>query len=67
MWTAISNGIQRHFADASILRVKDGEQALRFFLNRGLLTDAPEIPDLMVLASGLPVISVESMHLLIAR
>jgi CheY-like chemotaxis protein len=58
-WAAIADGIRRHFPDASLLRVKDGEQALRFLLHRGLLTDDPESPSLVVLAAELPVISVE--------
>jgi CheY-like chemotaxis protein len=52
-WTLIAKGIRHHLPDASILRVRDGEQALRFLFQRGLLTDEPEVPDLVVLASNL--------------
>jgi CheY-like chemotaxis protein len=37
-------------------RVKDGEQAVRFLFQRGLLTEEPETPDLVVLAAELPIV-----------
>jgi CheY-like chemotaxis protein len=60
-WASIASGIRRHWPDASILRVKDGEQAVRFLFYRGLLTDAPETPDLIVLAEELPTIASEAV------
>jgi CheY-like chemotaxis protein len=58
-WAAIAKGVRRHFPDASLLRVKDGEQALRFLLQRGLLTDDPETPDVVLLAAELQGISMD--------
>lgn len=58
-WVSISRGLRRRLPDASILRVKDGEQALRFTFRTGLLADDPEIPHLVVLAARLPVVSGE--------
>lgn len=55
-WAAISKGISRHLPEASVLRVKDGEQALRFLFHRGLLTAEPPVPDLVLLAEELPLI-----------
>ncbi len=55
-WTAIAKGIRRQLPDASVLRVKDGEQALRFLFHRGLLTADPPVPDLVLLAEELPLI-----------
>ena len=55
-WAAIAKGIRRHLPEASMLRVKDGEQALRFLFHRGLLTADPPIPDLVLLADELPLI-----------
>lgn len=52
-WTSIAEGIKQHLPDVSMLRVRDGQQALRFLFQRGLLTDEPEVPDLVVLASNL--------------
>lgn len=52
-WAAITAGIKRCRPDASILRVKDGEQAARFLFYRGLFSDEPETPDLVVLAAEL--------------
>lgn len=60
-WIAILRGIRRQFRDALILRVKDGEQALKFLFYRGLLTDDPPIPDLVLLAADLPVVSAEEV------
>ena len=58
-WNSIQNGIRHHFPDASLLRVKDGEQALRFLLHRGLPTEDPEVTHLVVLAAELPVVSAD--------
>ncbi len=55
-WAAIAKGIRRHLPEASVLRVKDGEQALRFLFHRGLLTVEPPVPDLVLLAEELPLI-----------
>lgn len=55
-WAEISKGIRRHLPEASVLRVKDGEQALRFLFHRGLLTAEPPVPDLVLLAEELPLI-----------
>ena len=52
-WTAISEGIRQYRPDASILRVKDGEQAARFLFHRGLFSEEPETPDLVVLSAEL--------------
>jgi CheY-like chemotaxis protein len=53
-WASIVNGLRRQRPKAQILRVKDGEQAVRFLFQRGLLTEEPETPDLVVLAAELP-------------
>jgi CheY-like chemotaxis protein len=58
-WIAIARGLRRRLPDASILRVKDGEQALRFTFRAGLLTDDPQIPHLVILAARLPIVSGE--------
>lgn len=58
-WISISRGIRRRLPDAAILRVKDGEQALRFTFQAGLLTPDPQIPHLVLLAARLPVVSGE--------
>jgi hypothetical protein len=55
-WSAIAKGIRRHLPEASMLRVKDGEQALRFLFHRGLLTLEPPVPDLVLLSEDLPLI-----------
>jgi len=55
-WAEISKGIRRHLPEASVLRVKDGEQAVRFLFHRGLLTAEPPVPDLVLLAEELPLI-----------
>jgi len=55
-WAAIAKGIRRHLPDASMLRVRDGEQALRFLFHRGLLTAEPPVPDLVLLSEELPLI-----------
>jgi CheY-like chemotaxis protein len=61
LWTSIVNGLRRHRPDAEILRVKDGEQAIRLLFRQGLLTDAPETPDLVVLAADLPLLPVNAV------
>src|SRR5688572_10959115 len=58
-WISIARGLRRRLPDASILRVKDGEQALRFTFQAGLLTTDPQIPHLVILAARLPVVSGE--------
>lgn len=58
-WISISRGIRRRLPDASILRVKDGEQALRFTFQTGLLTPDPQIPHLVLVAARLPIVSGE--------
>lgn len=55
-WSAIAKGVRRQLPDATLLRVKDGEQALRFLFHRGLLTAEPSVPDLVLLAEELPLI-----------
>jgi CheY-like chemotaxis protein len=56
IWTSIVNGLRKRQPDAEILRVKDGEQAVRFLFQRGLLSEEPETPDLIVLAAELPIL-----------
>src|SRR5687768_14375578 len=58
-WISISRGVRRRLPDASLLRVKDGEQALRFTFQAGLLTTDPQIPHLVILAARLPIVSGE--------
>jgi CheY-like chemotaxis protein len=58
-WISISRGLRRRLPDASVLRVKDGEQALRFTFQDGLLTTGPQIPHLVFLAARLPIVSGE--------
>lgn len=58
-WTAIAKGIRKRLPLASILRVKDGEQALRFALHADLLTPATRTPSLVLLAAQLPLVSGE--------
>ena len=58
-WAMIANSIKQYRADADLLRVKDGEQAMRFLFYRGLFTEAPETPDLVVLARDLPTMSAQ--------
>lgn len=55
-WIWIARGIRSHFEYASIVRVKDGAQALRFVFRRGFLTEEPPTPNLIVLAAELPVV-----------
>ena len=66
-WRAIAGGIRRQFPDATLLRVKDGEQALEFLLHRGPLTDDPEAPDLVLLAAELPFIPMERVFVRIRQ
>ncbi|HEY0686272.1 MAG TPA: hypothetical protein VGD45_28285 [Steroidobacter sp.] len=61
VWTAIAQGIRGYQSEASILRVKDGEQALRFLFHRGLLAEEPQTPSLVVLAGDLPIIPAETI------
>jgi len=51
-WISILRGLRRRLPSASIQRVRDGEQALRF-------TCDPEPPHLVMLAARLPVVSGE--------
>jgi CheY-like chemotaxis protein len=39
---------------ASLVRVKDGEQALRLMFHQGLFTNAPHVPRLIVLELNVP-------------
>jgi len=61
LWTLISSGLRKHRPDAEILRVKDGEQAVRALFLQGLLTEAPETPDLIVLSADLPLLPVNTV------
>lgn len=63
-WTSIANGVRRYRAESAIVRVKDGEQAVRCLFQRGLLTEEPETPHLILLAAELPIVS---MNAVIAR
>ncbi|WP_161965609.1 hypothetical protein [Steroidobacter cummioxidans] len=63
-WTSIANGVRRYQAESAIVRVKDGEQAVRYLFQRGLLTEEPETPHLILLAAHLPIVS---MNAVIAR
>ena len=58
-WNSIARGLRRRLPDASILRVKDGQQALRFTFQAGLLTTDPQIPHLVILSARLPIVSGE--------
>lgn len=58
-WISIARGLRRRLPDASLLRVKDGEQALRFTFQTGLLTSDPQIPQLVILSARLPILSGE--------
>ena len=60
-WASIANGVRRLQPQAEILRVKDGEQAVRFLFQRGLLTEEPDTPDLVVLAADLPLVPVNAI------
>lgn len=58
-WMSIARGLRRRLPDAAVLRVKDGEQALRFTFHAGLLTTDPQIPHLVLLSARLPIVSGE--------
>ncbi len=60
-WASIADGVRRLQPEAAILRVKDGEQAMRFLFQRGLLTEEPDTPDLVVLAADLPIVPVNAI------
>jgi CheY-like chemotaxis protein len=60
-WSSIAAGVRRQRPEAALLRVKDGEQAMRFLFYRGLFTETPQTPDLLVLAANLPKIPVEAI------
>lgn len=49
-----SAAVRRAAPSASLVRVKDGEQALRLMLHKGLFTKAPHVPRLIVLELNLP-------------
>ena len=60
-WTSIAHGLRRYEPQATILRVKDGEQAMRFLFQRGLLMEEPETPDTIVLNSQLPIVPMNAV------
>jgi CheY-like chemotaxis protein len=47
--------------EAAIVRVKDGEQDMRYLFQRGLFTEEPKTPHLVVLAAELPVVSTDAI------
>jgi two-component system response regulator len=49
--------VRRAAPSASVLRVKDGEQALRFLFRRGLFTREPQLPRLILLDLTVPIVS----------
>lgn len=49
-----SAAVRRAAPSASLVRVKDGEQALRLMFHQGLFTQAPHVPRLVVLELRLP-------------
>jgi two-component system response regulator len=49
-----SAAVRRVAPSASLVRVKDGEQALRLILHKGLFTSAPHVPRLIVLELNVP-------------
>jgi two-component system response regulator len=49
--------VRRAAPTASVLRIKDGEQALRFLFARGLFTREPQLPRLILLDLTLPIVS----------
>jgi two-component system, response regulator len=49
--------VRRAAPSASVLRVKDGEQALRFLFRRGLFTREPQLPRLILLDLTVPIIN----------
>lgn len=60
-WTSIAHGVRRYQPEATVLRVKDGEQAVRFLFHRGLLAEGPETPDLIVLNAELAVVPMNAV------
>jgi CheY-like chemotaxis protein len=60
-WTSIANGVRRYQQEAAIVRVKDGEQAMRYLFQRGLFTEEPETPHLIVLSAALPIVSADAV------
>ncbi len=60
-WASIANGVRRYQPEATIVRVKDGEQAMRHLFQRGLFTEEPETPDLIVLAADLLIVSTDAI------
>ncbi|MBL8270963.1 MAG: hypothetical protein JNL55_31460 [Steroidobacter sp.] len=60
-WTSIAHGVRRYQPEATVLRVKDGEQAVRFLFHRGLLAEDPETPDLIVLNAELAVVPMNAV------
>ena len=53
-WRVISRAIRQAAPHASTLRVRDGDQALRFLFQMGLLTREPNVPSLVVLDADIP-------------
>ena len=49
-----SAAVRRVAPDASLVRVKDGEQALRLMFCQGLFTEAPHVPRLILLELNVP-------------
>lgn len=61
LWSSIANGVRRYQPEAAIVRVKDGEQAMRYLFQRGLFTEEPETPHLIVLAAELSIVSTQAV------
>jgi CheY-like chemotaxis protein len=61
LWTSLANGVRRYQPEATIVRVKDGEQAMRYLFQRGLFTEAPETPHLIILAMELPIVRADAV------
>jgi CheY-like chemotaxis protein len=60
-WRIIAKGIRCELAVASVLRVVDGVQAIRFMIERGLLTEEPEFPDILVIDLALPMLPAQEV------
>jgi len=60
-WTSLANGVRRYQPEAAIVRVKDGEQAVRYLFQRGLFTEEPETPQLILLAAELPLVTTDAV------
>ncbi|MFC4310466.1 hypothetical protein ACFPN2_15345 [Steroidobacter flavus] len=60
-WSSIASGVRRYQAEAAIVRVKDGEQAVRYLFQRGLFTEEPETPHLVVLSAELSIVSADAI------